>query len=141
MPAYDSQAVLASAVTVTDTTAGADVSTASGGAMEGLPGNRAHQFLVWFTGAIGGSTLDLDIEEKIGSNYRVIGSARFGTSADPVATYASQGKIYTKLIAQVSPEATAVRYKPRAYTGGSSFVGMNIVAIPFEGSGAPVPIG
>lgn len=180
MPAIDSQAILANGVTITAVGRGTDVATTPGAAMEGVPGPRAHQVVAYFTGAITATSLVIVIEEKILSVapstyvYRPIGIMHFGIvpaasgtwdtgqptsslwTADPTATFASNGQNYVKCIFEATPgpggsstavppgadpvvgQCVGITYNVIQYAGGGSAIGFTAYVLPFEGSGKPV---
>lgn len=156
MPAFDINAYLASNAAPAALGPGADVLTASGTlppTMEGVPGGRAAQALVWFTGVLTVGSMTIVIEEKIGTGYRPIGIMHFGIAPDasgnwdtsgawtldPVGSFASQGAIYHRCIFQSDPAAVALRYNVVEFDADAgSVAGMYIYVIPFEGSGKAV---
>lgn len=134
MPLYDVDYTLASGVTITASANGADVSCAAGGQLAGIKNGLIIMGVLRFTGAIdettGDEELTVTIQEKIGSNYRTIGTFRtIGTAQDPGTGFASSGD-YTRCFFTVDPSATNLRYVATVAGTTPSFAGMQIILVP-----------
>lgn len=137
MPFFDGNYQLMSNVTVTVDANGSDVSVVQGGTMEGLRNGMIWEACLTVDGAIdsadGDETLDVYIEEKIGSEYFSISKfpqISAGGTKYKNSEYASSGKGPLRCCFQLSKDATAIRY--RNDVGGStpSYASVNVRLFP-----------
>lgn len=138
MPAYDNQALLANAVNVAAVGRGTVVNTTPGSDMEGVPGGRAMQALVTFSGTINAASMVLVIEEQVLSVapatyvYRPVGIMHIGATpvasgtwqtsgdlwtSDPNASFASNAGMFHRMIFQAGPGRTSETPRVGQVTG------------------------
>lgn len=135
MPMFDINSILANDVDITGSVNGGDVSMIQGGSLEGLKGGLIVQAQLQFDGAItdpnSDATLNVYIDEKIGSNYRQIAAfPQIGSAQDTNAASDNDDAIFNCFFVP-SYNATALRY--RTVLGGTGvrvYNDMNIRLYP-----------